>query len=350
MDRGQPSRTAFGAAVHRAAHQVVEGGRIFADPYAVAILGMDAEHLRAVAQADEAARPLRLFIAARSHFAEAALGEGVETRGVVQLVVLGAGLDTFGCRNPFADRLSVFEVDHPATQAWKRARLAEAGIPCPPSLVFVPVDFERDDLIDSLVRAGFDPARRSFFSWLGVVPYLTEAAIRSTLAAIASLGADASLGGAEVVFDYSDPPSTLPPQMRAWRRDLAARVATAGEPFLTWFEPPALHAMLKALGFTTIEDLGPNAIRASYFGLPGTGSDRGGHVFRAATAVQDQRLLLTRQTVFPTSSATSSAPTRSTATPTGRPWVSPPPARNPVRKSCAIPEGRPPAKGTKTTL
>jgi methyltransferase (TIGR00027 family) len=171
MQPGQPSLTARGAAGHRAAHQLLEDGRIFRDPLAVRILGGDPDEIAREAEAAPSRRPMRLFIAVRTRFAEDALAAAAE-RGARQLVVLGAGLDTFAHRNPHEGAgLRVFEVDHPATQAWKRARLAEAGLAAPPSLTFAPVDFERQTLADGLAAAGFDPAAPSFFTWLGVVPY-----------------------------------------------------------------------------------------------------------------------------------------------------------------------------------
>jgi methyltransferase (TIGR00027 family) len=276
----QPSRTALAAAAHRAAHQVLEQGGIFADPLAVPILGADAGAATEMARAHPETRGMRLFIAMRSSVAESALRAGVEDRGVRQLVVLGAGLDTFGYRNPFADRLKVFEVDHPATQAWKRRRLSDARVALPPSLVFTPMDFEREGLLDRLTDAGFDPAQRTFFTWLGVVPYLTKPAISATLAIVAGLA-----GGAEVVFDYSDPPASLDPEAHASHQARAARVAALGEPFLSYFEPASLHAELAGLRFDHIEDLGPQGLLARYFpsAPPGSRPDRGGHVLFAST-------------------------------------------------------------------
>lgn len=186
MQLGQPSRTARAAAAHRAAHQILERGSIFADPLALPILGEDAEALVREAEGDPSRRRLRLFIAVRTRFAEDALASAVE-RGVRQVVVLGAGLDTFAYRNPFGDRLRIFEVDHPATQAWKRQRLADAAIPLPDSLTYAPVDFDRDTLSGGLLAAGFDRTQQTFFTWLGVVPYLAEEAVWATLAFITSL-------------------------------------------------------------------------------------------------------------------------------------------------------------------
>lgn len=280
MQEKEPSRTALAAAAHRATHQVVEQGAVFADPLAGPILGADPQILVQQAQAHPETRGMRLFIAMRSSVAERALKAGVEDRGVRQLVVLGAGLDTFAYRNPFADRLRVFEVDHPATQAWKRRRLSDAGVALPDSLVFTPVDFEREGLLDRLIDAGFDPAQRTFFTWLGVVPYLTKPAISATLRLVAGVA-----GGAEVVFDYSDPPATLSAEAHASHQQRAARVAALGEPFLTYFEPADLHAALAELGFDHIEDLGPKALVARHFPSAPAGpprSDRGGHVILAA--------------------------------------------------------------------
>ncbi|HEY4923259.1 MAG TPA: class I SAM-dependent methyltransferase, partial [Roseiarcus sp.] len=184
MQSGQASRTALGAAGHRAAHQVLEQGRIFADPLALRILGADADEAIGEAEREPRRRGLRLFIAVRTRFAEDALAAAI-VRGARQLVVLGAGLDTYAYRADPGAALRVFEVDHPATQAWKRERLASAGIAIPPTLTFAPVDFERESLATGLAAAGLDPARRSFFTWLGVTPYLTEQAIFTTLGYIA---------------------------------------------------------------------------------------------------------------------------------------------------------------------
>jgi len=152
MRVGEPSKTALAVAVHRAAHQVLEQGQIFTDPLALRILGEDAERL--VREADEQPwrRRIRVFIAARTRFAEDALAAAMEL-GVSQVVVLGAGLDTYAYRSPFQDRLRMFEVDHPATQAWKRQRLEETGIPIPDALTFAPVDFEGQTLADGLAAA-----------------------------------------------------------------------------------------------------------------------------------------------------------------------------------------------------
>jgi methyltransferase (TIGR00027 family) len=279
MPLGQtPSRTAHAAAAHRAAHQVLEGGRIFSDPLAVRILASTDQAIASDAELHPRRRLMRLFIAVRGRFAEDAVAAAV-ARGVRQLVVLGAGLDTFAYRNPYttdSQRLAVFEVDHPATQAWKRGRLAEVGLPVPPWLTFAPVDFERQTMADGLQATGFDPARPAIVTWLGVVPYLTHDAV------FATLGWIASLREAEVVFDYAEPPEALAGDQRAAHELRAARVAAAGEPWITYFTPARLATDLRALGFSSVEDLGPAEIGARFFGRPSTQPGRsGGHVLRA---------------------------------------------------------------------
>ncbi|HTS48108.1 MAG TPA: class I SAM-dependent methyltransferase [Bryobacteraceae bacterium] len=261
MRQGIPSRTARGVAIRRAAHQLLDHPRVFEDPLALAILG---EETARVLEADPArfenSPRLRAFVAARSRFAEEELAAAFH-RGVPQVVVLGAGLDTFAYRNPFAaSGLRVFEVDHPATQAWKRELLAEAGVAAPPSLSFVPLDFEERALAEALEEAGFRTDQPAFFSWLGVVPYLTLDAAKATLAWIGSLPA-----GSGVVFDYAISPASLGESQKAAFDALANRVARAGEPFQLFFEPDELGATLTGLGFHEIEDLDAAAIDRRYF-------------------------------------------------------------------------------------
>ncbi|WP_441247185.1 class I SAM-dependent methyltransferase [Kitasatospora sp. McL0602] len=279
MQTGQPSRTAWAVARHRAVHQLVEAGRVFTDPLAVRLLGVDPAELAEEAGQQPERRPMRLFLAARSRFAEDCLAAAYAD-GTRQLVVLGAGLDTFAYRNPHAEGgLRVFEVDHPASQEWKRRRLAEAGIVAPGSLTYVPVDFETATLAEELAAAGFDRDRPSFFSWLGVVPYLSRDAVLATLRFVGALP-----GGARIVLDYGDPPENLPPERRADHEARALRVAALGEPWLTYFAPEELAAELAALGLTVLNDLGPDGVATRYLGLPpGRVSGAGGHLTLAGS-------------------------------------------------------------------
>ena len=261
--KDQPSLTAWRVALSRAAHQVLDRPPVFDDPVAVAIVGE-----RGLAQIRASAlryhlppsRYLRAFLVARSRVAEEALAEGVR-RGVRQYVVLGAGLDTFAYRNPYpASELRVFEVDHPATQALKRRQLAAASLTPPESLVFVPVDFESQSLPERLESAGFRAGEPAFFSWLGVTMYLTRAAVLGTLGFVARLPQ-----GSGVVFDYAVPPATLSLMRRVVVHAVMRRVAAAGEPWRSFFDPRELADELRTLGFRQLADLGPGAINARYF-------------------------------------------------------------------------------------
>jgi methyltransferase (TIGR00027 family) len=260
MQEGKFSRTARRVAIRRAAHQLLDHPRVQDDPLALRIIGTEAaEELRSNPKEHHAfSRAFRAFMAARSRYAEDELACAV-ARGVRQYVVLGAGLDTFAYRNPHAG-LWVFEVDHPATQAWKREQLQAAGIAIPQSLTFVPVDFERQTLADGLGQAGFDLSSEAFFSWLGVTPYLTREACMSTLSSIATMPA-----GSGVVFDFAVDPALLNAGQRQALEALSERVARYGEPFQLFFDPGKLQDELKGIGFRRTEFLQGKELNARYF-------------------------------------------------------------------------------------
>ena len=260
MEHAKPSRTALRVAMRRAAHQIYDAPPlVLDDPIAMRILG-DAyaeEVQRTPVRSD---RPwsvgLRAFMVARSRYAEDNLRRAIE-HGVSQYVLLGAGLDTFAHRNPYPG-LRVFEVDHPATQQWKRELLSASSLGHPHGLTYAPVDFERQGLQERLQAAGFDSAAPAFFAWLGVVPYLTPAAFRSTLAFIAGCAR-----GSGVVLDYGQPRHVLPPLERLAHDSLASRVQLAGEPFRLFFTPQEMARELG--GFHSVEDLGTAELNARYF-------------------------------------------------------------------------------------
>jgi methyltransferase (TIGR00027 family) len=263
MEKNHASRTALRVAMHRAAHQLLDNPKIFDDPFAIRVLGLE----NTSAQNSNQLRPeetplsrrLRASLAARSRYAEDQLHAAIK-QGVAQYVVLGAGLDTFAYRNPYPqDVLHVFEVDFPATQIWKRTRLEEAGIPIPKTLTFSPVDFETQPLEDGLRRAGFDTGKCTFFSWLGVTMYLTGDAISATLRFVSSMPV-----GSGIVFDYLISPSLLNPGARMAFDRLSHRVALAGEPFQTFFDPCSLKNTLQTMGFGQIEDIEPEEMDSLY--------------------------------------------------------------------------------------
>jgi methyltransferase (TIGR00027 family) len=262
MIEAQASKTALRVALRRAAHQVHDAKPlVFEDPYAVRILGP--EHAQEVKQVpDSVKRPfsaaLRAFMVVRARLAEDTLAAGVRERGVKQYLVLGAGLDTFACRNPYAD-VKVFEVDHPATQAWKMERLKAAGMVALETSQFVPVDFEKDSLRAKLQVAGFDFLQPTVTAWLGVVPYLTSEAFRATMRILARF-----VGGSAVVFDYSQPREALSPNEQLMLDSLSARVAMAGEPFQLFFTPEQLAEELEWLAMRVVEDLDGATLTARY--------------------------------------------------------------------------------------
>ena len=279
MKHGRASRTALGAAGRRAAHQALEGGAIFSDPLALAILGGDAKDALEAARQHPEQRGLRLFIAMRSRFAEDSAKVAIG-RGVRQILVLGAGLDTFAYRLEGPEGLRVFELDHPATQHDKRRRLAKAGISEPPHVVYVAHDFERSSMTTALEAGGLDTRRFVFVLWLGVTPYLTEDAVFGTLGELARFP-----GGTEVVFDYVNPPHTIEEaHARDFHDKMAARVAASGEPFRCYLDTFALHQRARGLGFAGIEDLDRAALVGRFLPeapvppRPGPG----GHVVRMA--------------------------------------------------------------------
>jgi methyltransferase (TIGR00027 family) len=260
MQEGKFSRTAQRVAIRRAAHQLLDRPRVLDDPLALRIIGSEAEEaLRSNPKEDHAfSRAFRAFMAARSRYAEDELARAV-AHGVRQYVVLGAGLDTFAYRNPHPG-LHVFEVDHPATQAWKREQLRVAGIAVPAALTFVPVDFERQTLADGLRQSTFDTGAAAFFSWLGVTPYLTRDACMITLSFVAKMPA-----GSGVVFDFAVDPALLSAGQRIALGVLSKRVAAAGEPFQLFFDPGKLQDELKGMGFHRTEFLQGKEINARYF-------------------------------------------------------------------------------------
>ncbi len=263
MQNGNPSITAQRVALRRAAHQVLDNPLVFDDPYALTIIGAEAaSNLRSAPAKlfDPGSKYIRAFMAARSRYAEDQLAAAMKC-GVKQYVILGAGLDTFGYRNQYpAAELSVIEVDHPATQAWKREILLTEGIAIPSNVAFAPVDFEKQTLAEGLRAAGCETRHQTFFSWMGVTPYLTSDAFSAVLLFIAGMPP-----GSGVAFDYAVSRASLNPIERTALDALSSRVASAGEPFQLFFEQTQLALQLGGLGFRDVEDLGSKQINDRYF-------------------------------------------------------------------------------------
>jgi methyltransferase (TIGR00027 family) len=280
----RPNRTAFATAYARAYHQVADDPRILTDPVVACLAGVTTDELSAVAEPTDDRpgsgaiyRPRRLFFAARARFAEDRV-RAAHAVGVRQVVILGAGLDTFAYRNPFP-AVQVFEVDHPDTQAWKRRRLAEAAISVPETVSFVPVDFETDTLATALGATGFIRADPAVFVWLGVIYYLTTDAVMHTLEYIAGQGAPT-----EVIFDYLQPGDTE--GERAQLRVRERNAAAAGEPWFSYFTPADITARLGALGFTDIDDRSAAQLIDGYLDGPGEFENDTPYALRASRVLR----------------------------------------------------------------
>jgi len=262
MRPSEPSRTAVGVAALRAAHQLIDGEpKLLDDPVVLRLL--DAEIVDRIRANPERLRTplmaaLRTHVVVRSRYAEDRAGEAA-ARGVRQYISLGAGLDTFACRQPaWAAPLRIVEVDEPASQADKRERLARAAVAVPRNVTFVPIDFETTSLADGLAGHGIDVGAPTFVSWLGVMMYLTREAIDAVFRVVRGLPA-----GSEIVFTFS-PPLDGSEAQRAGAAAFAGYAAGLGEPFVTQVTADALAEWLRGHGFTDITFFGPDEIAARY--------------------------------------------------------------------------------------
>ena len=257
MSDRNASRTALGTAYLRAAHQLLDAApRILEDPLAVRLLGpAAAERIRAAEgnyQTPEGLA-LRRHVVLRSRFAEDRLAVAVR-RGVAQYIILGAGFDTFALRQPpWARSLRIFEFDHAGTQAVKRTRLAAAGLALAENAAFAAIDFEHEALRDGLLRNQVALAEPAFFSWLGVTMYLEENAIDAVLRTVAAFPA-----GSQIVLTFAPRPGNCP-------SPLERRVASLGEPWVSFFTAEALAAKLHRAGFSQVEFLSPAEAETRYF-------------------------------------------------------------------------------------
>lgn len=281
MEEGKPSATAMLTAMVRAAHLLWDDPpKIFEDTLALQLSGCESE-AALKAQLDQldaevarttnpdfaliSRRSLTAMVVMRSRYVEDEVDEAV-AKGVWQYVILGAGLDSFAYRRlDLAKVLRVFEVDHPATQAWKWTSLHAVGVRLPPNLSVVPVDFEKESLIDNLQRNGYRKDAPAIFSWLGVTMYLTPEAIFGTLRGMAALAR-----GTEILFEYNASKELLDDETQKILAAIMAAVAARGEPMRSFFEPARLAAQVRELGFAEVSDFGPDEALGHYFpGRPG---------------------------------------------------------------------------------
>ncbi len=271
------SFTAIASAMMRAAHLVVDGEpKILRDEFALALSGFenDTKLMGAINQfVSQNAQPqfgadfppflfssLRAIMTMRNRYAEAELDKAVR-QGISQYVLLGAGLDSFALRRrDLAEILHIFEIDHPASQQWKRSRIQELNFEMPRNLTFVPIDFEKETLTEGLRAAGYRWDRPGFFSWLGVTQYLTDDAIFKTLKEIADM-----TPGTEIVFEYSVPEESLDEENRHYLAACKTAAAARGEPWLSFFEPDEMIIRLRQIGLAQIWSLSPEEAFQLYF-------------------------------------------------------------------------------------
>ncbi len=262
MKVDRPSRTAEYMALFRAFESGrPQSQRLFDDPYAVALLSGG---LRAAARAaglpfigravpwmvDRGWPRTRSSAVVRTRLIDDAVVEALD-RGTAQLVLLGAGLDSRPYRLLQGRAVAVFEVDHPATQRAKCARLRAALGTLPAHVRYLPIDFERDDLGEALRSCGYDPAAPSVVVWEGVVSYLTTDSVDRNFAILANLTAP----GSRIIFTYVHrgalDGSVHFAEAARWR----GWVRLNSEPFIFGFVPAELPTYLEARGFGALTDV-----------------------------------------------------------------------------------------------
>jgi methyltransferase (TIGR00027 family) len=261
MQSDRSSTTAEFTAAMRADHLLHDADPVLEDVWALRLVTPE---LRAsVEKGDYHAmlersglRPTQGHIVLRARLADDALAAAI-ARGVRQLVVLAAGLDSSCLRRD--TRVRVIEVDHPASQRVKRERLAGLGAPLD-GIEFTSVDFEREELAAALARSSLDRGRPALVTWIGVTMYLPTAIGLATIAQIrASVAA-----GSELIFDYPIPLEQLDPEALAIARRKNEGLARTAEPRITTYDPPTLAHALAERGFELIEDVGPAELDARY--------------------------------------------------------------------------------------
>jgi methyltransferase (TIGR00027 family) len=203
----------------------------------------------------------RASIVARARFIEDMVVERAG-RGVGQYVILGAGLDSFAQRRPeIASSLTVFEVDPPGPQAWKRRRLIELGFGIPEWLRLVPVDFEAGDAWwQRLAAAGFDSGQPAIVASTGVSMYLTKDAIAATLRQIAALGP-----GSMLAMTFLLPLELADPEVRPGLQLAEKGARASGTPFISFFTPTEMLALAREAGFREVQHVSAATLAQRYF-------------------------------------------------------------------------------------
>ncbi|MCY8848380.1 class I SAM-dependent methyltransferase [Bacillus inaquosorum] len=182
--------------------------------------------------------------------------------GAKQYVILGAGLDTFCFRHPeLENSLQVFEVDHPATQQFKKNKLTDANLTVPEHLHFVPMDFTKTFSYQPLIDKGFENTK-TFFSLLGVSYYLTR---EENAGLISNLFSHVP-SGSSIVFDYADETLFTAKGTSNRVEHMVKMAAASGEPMKSCFTYDEIEKMLDSSGLLIYEHLSPADINGLFFG------------------------------------------------------------------------------------
>jgi methyltransferase (TIGR00027 family) len=257
-----PDSTAARVALWRALPVEVDPPpHVLEDDIGLRLLAPDGEWRRRGDMDPEFTRPFRASIVARARFIED-LVEEQASEGVSQYVILGAGLDSFAQRRPeIASRLTVFEVDQPGPQAWKRRRLVELGLGVPDWLRFVPVDFEGgESWRQRLVTAGFDESKPAVVVSTGVSMYLTKEANAATLRQVAALAL-----GSTLAMTFLLPLEMANPEVRPGLEMAEKGARASGTPFISFFAPPEIVAMAHEAGFREARHVPAADLAQRYF-------------------------------------------------------------------------------------
>jgi methyltransferase (TIGR00027 family) len=257
-----PDSTAARTALWRALHVKIDPApHVLEDEVGLKLLAPGDDWLARGDMNPQFTRPFRASVVARSRFIEDLIAQQL-AHGVSQYVILGAGLDSFAQRRPeLASRLTVFEIDQPGAQAWKRQRLIDMGFGLPDWLRLVPVDFEASDSWWSkLVAAGFDPAQPAVVASMGVSMYLTGEANRATLRQISSLAR-----GSIFATSFLGPIELADPAVRPGLEMAVAAAHKSGTPFVSFYTPGEITSLALASGFGEAEHVSADQLAQRYF-------------------------------------------------------------------------------------
>jgi methyltransferase (TIGR00027 family) len=256
-----PDSTAIRTALWRALHLEVDAPpHVLDDRIGLQLAGPGTDWRQRPDMNEYATPGVRASIVARARFIEDLVTEQAD-HGVGQYVLLGAGLDTFAQRRPeIASRITVFEVDQPGPQAWKRERLVELGFGIPEWLRFVPVDFETTSWWDGLLATGFDVTKPTVVASLGVSMYLTRAATAATLRQSAALAP-----GSTLAMTFMRPVELVDPEEQAMHRATNAAARASGTPFISYYAPDEILAMARDAGFKTARHVSAADYTQRYF-------------------------------------------------------------------------------------